>query len=335
MPKVIISGYYGFKNFGDELILKILTEHLKSVNADITVLSSDIEYTRNACQVNAIARFDIKNIINEIKHSDVVISGGGSLLQDATSLKSLIYYAFIIALGILFNKKTIIFAQGIGPLNSKSAQTIVKNLLKYCSYISVRDEKSHELLKNLEINSDLVCDPVYSLNILPKFEKGIVGIQLRDFKTVNYNLLQKLAMLITTKFSDKKIEIYSLQKSIDYEICKKFENILKNLSPDTQTEIIEENVLTRISQLEYMIGMRFHAILAAIKSGVKTCAVNYDIKVEKLAQEAQIPVISIDAHENMEKIYNNLQNIDVEKLLQFANSKRFDWTAFDKNLITY
>ena len=46
MIKVAISGYYGFKNFGDEAILSVLVNHLKTFeNADITVFSSDIEYT--------------------------------------------------------------------------------------------------------------------------------------------------------------------------------------------------------------------------------------------------------------------------------------------------
>ena len=131
MVKVAISGYYGFKNFGDEAILDVLVKHLKSLECnDITVFSSDIDYTAEKYNVNAVKRFNIKNVLKAIKSCDVLISGGGSLLQDVTSLKSLIYYASIIALGLLFNKKVIIFAQGIGPLKSCTAKIIVKNLLK-------------------------------------------------------------------------------------------------------------------------------------------------------------------------------------------------------------
>ena len=165
MVRAVISGYYGFKNFGDELILSVLIEHLKSVNVESVVLSSDIQFTKENNKVKAVDRFNIKNIVEEIKNSDVLISGGGSLLQDVTSFKSLVYYAFIIALGILFNKKVIIFAQGIGPLNNGLARFIVRKILKFCSYVSVRDEKSLELLKNWKIKVDLVCDPVYSLKI--------------------------------------------------------------------------------------------------------------------------------------------------------------------------
>lgn len=331
MAKIAISGYYGFKNFGDEAILSVLVNHLKSLqNTDITVFSSDVEYTENTYGVKAVKRFCLKNVLKTIKDCDVLVSGGGSLLQDVTSLKSLIYYAFIIAMGLFFNKKVVIFAQGIGPLNSNVAQNIVKNLLKYCSYVTVRDENSLKLLEKLGIKSELVCDPIYSLDIKSEPQNGVVGVQLRDFKTMNQELLQKLALLIVTKFSDKKIEIFSLQKTQDLGLCKRFEAIVKSFNPDICTEIVEDDIVNRLSRLEYLIGMRFHAVLVALKCGVRTCAINYDVKVEKIATDAKIPLISMDAHENLEEIYQKMQNLNRDELLRFANSKIFDWTKFDE-----
>ncbi len=332
MIKCVISGYYGFRNFGDEAILAVLVKHLKDINADVTVLSSDCEFTSRTYSVCSVKRFDIKNVINVIKSSDVLISGGGSLLQDATSIKSLIYYSFIIALGLFFNKKVIIFAQGIGPLYSFISKIIVKNVLKYCTLVTVRDEISLSLLKNWNINAKLVCDPVYSLGVKANNKQGIVGIQLRDFKTVNDNLLYKLALFVVDKFSDSKIEILSLQNSQDYDLSKKFENIILSINPDINVSVIEDNIIEHISSLEYLIAMRFHALLIAIKCGVKTCAVNYDVKVQKLAMSANIPIISMDAHENFEEIYDRLTKLNRNSLLNFAKKQKFDWSEFDNLL---
>lgn len=334
MVKVAISGYYGFKNFGDEAILGVLVNHLKQLkDVDITVFSSDVDYTSKTYSVNSVKRFDLKNVIKTIRNSDVLISGGGSLLQDVTSLKSVVYYSLIIALGLLFNKKVIIFAQGVGPLNKKVSQLIVSNLLKNCSLVTVRDEKSLALLRNWGINADLVCDPIYSLDVVQEFNEKALGVQLREFKTMNYNLLHKLALFIAEKFSDKKIEIFSLQESQDLELCKNFENILKTLNPEIKTEIVTDSIVNRISKLSYLIAMRFHAILVALKCGIKTCAINYDVKVEKLANEANIPLISMDAHENFETIYKKLENLNKDDLLKFSNSKVFNWTKFDELVI--
>lgn len=333
MAKISISGYYGYKNFGDEAILEVLVEHLKNIGCnDITVFSSDVEYTENKLNVNAVKRFDIPNVVKTIKNSDILISGGGSLLQDVTSLKSLIYYSAIIALGLLFNKTVIIFAQGIGPLNSSAAKFIVKNLLKYCTYVTVRDENSFKLLESFKVKSDLVCDPIYSLSVKDRNCDGSVGIQLREFKTMNYNLLQKLAMLVVNKFPNKKIKIFSLQKTQDYELSKKFESMLKSMNSDINTEIIEDNIIENISTLEYLFAMRFHAILVALKYGVKTCAINYDIKVEKIANDAKIPLISMDANENFEEIFEKIEQLNSDNIKQFANSKSFDWVKLDEFL---
>ena len=90
--KVCISGYYGFDNFGDETILKILTETLKLIIPDIeiTVFSSSPEKTAEELNVKSTYTFKIPQIIKEIYNTDTLISGGGSLLQDVTSIKSLI-----------------------------------------------------------------------------------------------------------------------------------------------------------------------------------------------------------------------------------------------------
>lgn len=105
-----------------------------------------------------------------------------------------------------------------------------------------------------------------------------------------------------------------------------------SINPEIKTKIVTDNIIDRISKLDFFIAMRFHAILVALKYGVKTCAINYDIKVEQLAKSANIPLISMDANENMEVIYKDLQNLKSELISKFANSKHFDWTHIDNLL---
>ena len=129
--RVVLSGYYGFKNFGDEEILSVLINKLQELKQMITVISSDPQYTKKQYKhIRSVYTFDIKNIIFLIAKSDILISGGGSLLQDTTSIKSLLYYLFIIFIALLFGKKVIIFAQGIGPITTPLGKFLTKILLK-------------------------------------------------------------------------------------------------------------------------------------------------------------------------------------------------------------
>ena len=161
--RFVLSGYFGFKNFGDEAILSVLVNKLQQYKHRITVISSDPKYTIGKFKhIRSVYTFKIPDIIGAIAKSDFLISGGGSLLQDATSLKSLIYYLFIIFIGLVLGKKVIIFAQGIGPIKTPIGQFLTKNLLKHCTYVSVRDKKSYELLNSWGIKTDLLCDPIFS-----------------------------------------------------------------------------------------------------------------------------------------------------------------------------
>ena len=119
--KVLISGYYGFYNIGDEAILKSIIEALRNEdpNIDIVVLSNDVEYTKNTYKVNAINRWKLNDIYKELLKCDGFISGGGSLFQDVTSSRSILYYTSIIWLAKFAKKPIFIYAQGIGPIDKK------------------------------------------------------------------------------------------------------------------------------------------------------------------------------------------------------------------------
>ena len=295
MTKYVVSGYIGFDNFGDEAIAHVLVDKLKTNGADkITLISSNPTKTSQMYNVNSVSML---KFFDAIKEADVLVSGGGSLLQDVTSFKSLLYYLGVIYFALLMGKKVEIFRQGIGPINSKVGQILTKFALKHASKISVRDKKSQELLKSWNIESELKQDPIFELELPKKNKKGIVGVQLRNYPTLSENFLNALADEVIKKFFDKKIELLSFQDSIDLDVCEKFARILykKGMS---NVEILKElsvkDVFEKISDLEILIGMRFHANVVAIKSGVKALAINYDIKVKKLAEEYNLPIIELN-----------------------------------------
>lgn len=335
--KILISGYYGFDNFGDETILSVLVEKLKNYDTEIRVLSKNPRKTQRTYGVFSTLYFCLCQVVFRTLKCDILISGGGSLLQDVTSMKSLLYYLWVINVALFFRKKVIIFAQGIGPINNKFGAMLTKKTLQKCTLVTVRDRKSRLLLHKWNIDADLVCDPLFDLT-LPKYKpQNKVGVQLRSFKTLKDELLDKLAKSINDNFADKEIEIYSFQDSLDLAVCKKFDEILKKINHEIKTTLIynqtSQEVLEKISQLEYMVAMRFHACLIAIKYGIKTLAVSYDIKVEKLAEEAEIPCVSMNANENYNEVFEQLKNVDGKKLIEYSNTKHFDWSKFEK-LIT-
>lgn len=327
MTKYVVSGYIGFDNFGDEAIAKALVDKISSGNFDseyelvskndekrsITLISSNPQKTASLYGVDSCEMLKFfKSLIN----SDVLISGGGSLLQDVTSKKSLFYYLGIIYLGIILRKKVIIFSQGIGPVNSKLGKFLTKLALKNCYKISVRDEKSLRLLNGWGINARLVKDPILEIDLPNKHQKGVVGIQLRRFPTVSDKFLNSLADEIVKRFSDKRIEIYSFQDSIDLSVCEDFKRLLNKkglVNVEVFAKLSINDVFDKISMLEYLVAMRFHANVVGIKAGVKTLAINYDIKVKKIAEEFNLPLIELTDYDFSEQ-FDNLIKQDMTQI---------------------
>ena len=339
MSKVVLSGYYGFDNFGDEAILQVLVSNLKNMDADITVLSHNPQKTSQIHDVKSVFMFNIFKVIKSIGQTDVLISGGGSLLQDVTSLRSLFYYLFIIFMSILFCKRVIIFAQGIGPINNKFARKFTINLLKKASLITVRDERSKNLLEQWGLEAQLVNDPVWGINLKTLRPKGKVGIQLREWKYMSDEFFLNLVKKVANEFEDNEICIYSLQDKQDKEICLRFENYLHMENPKVKTHVYcsmsVKELITNMRELEYLIAMRYHAIMIGVKYGIKTLAINYDPKVETLSKYAQIPCINFEEYEKIEDYIGRMKNLSIRNLLSQKRKKLFSFEIFEKEINKY
>ncbi len=312
--KIVISGYYGHGNFGDEAILKVTLSELKNTfdNPEIKVLSKIPD-------------------LKAIAECDLFISGGGSLLQDVTSIRSLLYYLGLLYFAIYLKKKTMIYAQGIGPVKTKPGKYLLKNILKKVDLITVRDEQSARLLKAMGINSEITADPVWAMDYYPlnrHRDKINVGIQLRKWPSLNKNKLKALAKSIESIFKshDVVINLISLQDKSDIAVLNSFKERLDGFEVNILSGLTTDEALDCLTGMDYLIAMRLHACLVATKYSVPFLAIAYDPKVKHLAKEASAPYVSVrDMNFNMlsnaikylinekDKVKANLHQVALEK----------------------
>lgn len=328
--KVALSGYYGFDNFGDETILQVLCQNLCG-KYDVTVFSKNPQKTAKRYGIKSVQSFSALDVLWTLSKTDILISGGGSLLQDSTSTKSLVYYLSVLFLAQIFKKKTIIFAQGIGPIKNKFLQKITQNILQKCDFITVRDEKSLFLLRGWGLAPVLVADPVWGVEVSAQNNGSSIGVQLRQWANLSDEFLIKLAAKIVEHFPTKKILLFSFQNSIDLPVCEKFKTFLIECNPLADVRIVQNDSLSQlvneIQSCEILFAMRFHAILLALKSKVTTVALNYDIKVQTLAQEVNIPVVDLNDNKKLESVFEELENIGQVKI-----EKNFNFNIFYENM---
>lgn len=319
MKKAVISGYYGFENFGDEISLQVIVNYLKDNGVNVTVLSSKPDLTAMENEVNSFYTFSIFDIVRQIFVSDVLISGGGSLLQDKTSQKSFYYYIFVLMVAKLLGKKIIIFSQGLAPLKSKLSEMVLSFVLKNVNYISLRDEESQNYAKGLGAKAKTFSDAVWALNKSSILRHNKLIVQLREWNKLTDEKISILAKLITEKYRSHKVEILSLQDDKDLEVCQKLHDELKNNSFDVQVlhGLSTKEIVEAIASARSLIAMRYHACLVGLKQGLNILALSYDEKVTNLAKEFNLPYVYVDEEPD-------LYEMELKKAIEKFEEVRID-----------
>ena len=299
--KILISGYYGFSNAGDEAMLTAIVTSLKQQDpqVELTVLSGHPEITARLHPVKAVHRFDVPGIIRAMAGTDLLLSGGGSLLQNVTSRLSLYYYLSIIGLAALMGKKIMLFAQGIGPIRGWFSRRLTRLVCRQADLITVRDDGSLDDLKSMGFASDSIhvtSDAVFSL---PEAGKKKVsgcwkkwgwilptggGLCLRHWKGEKRFIREfaRTADRLKEQFQ-AQIVFVPLQFPADGELSAQVAETMENRQ---DVFILDQKFSTQeyqdlISSFHLLIGMRLHALVFAAINDVPFMAISYDPKVDR------------------------------------------------------
>lgn len=301
--KIVISGYYGFDNIGDEAILYAIIQSLRKEHAevDITVLSNRPEITAQRYGVEAVNRWKLRDVMQAIKQSDGLISGGGSLMQDETSSKTIPYYAGIIKIAKWYKKPVFVYAQGMGPFNQKLSRFMVKSALKNTT-ITVRDNDSKQLLQRIGVkdNIDIVPDPVLGIDVVQQtsdwftsqqFTKPVVTVSVRDWPTTN-NYKRKLAEALS--FIGKQgyeIVFIPMHGSHDFTTSEEIARLMDCESKIAPHDASIHEKIALIHDSELLIGIRLHALIFAAVVNTPFLPLSYDPKIDSFAEICGQPLV--------------------------------------------
>lgn len=301
---VVLSGYYGFDNVGDEAILFSIINALKKweANIEITVLSNNPEVTKKTYGVQAVNRWKMKEVINAIKSSDGLISGGGSLLQDQTGIKSIPYYSGIMQIAKWHKKPVFVYAQGMGPINRSISKLIVKNTLNKVDKITVRDNDSKILLENIGIKKaiSIVPDPVIGLDGSKFVSKWLeensldhqyIAVSVRDWPS-NIDYKQKIATSLDLLVQNgEKILFVPMHGEHDAKTSRELAQMMKEQSIIAPANLSIEEKITIIGHSKLLLGMRLHSLIFSSIYYTPFIAISYDPKIDAFADIVGQPII--------------------------------------------
>jgi O-antigen biosynthesis protein len=331
MPKkIMIAGYYGFGNTGDEAILEAMIQDLYKQHPDltITVCSGNPTHTEEHFPVQAIPWSDVQKIKNEMVLCDLVILGGGGLFHDYWGFDAsavltskhigIAFYTSIALLAAMLEKPLMLYAVGIGPLYSEMGKFYVRAIAQQARVISVRDEDSKRQLVSLGVTSKpiyVTADPVYNLRptISESFseETGfngnpLLGVSLRNW---DYEIEPEYWERQVAEAIDEFLDLHADGRAVfvpfqdlgetlldDVRVSEHIRGMMKNAG---RTSIFKTSHSTSekaaiLAKCDLVMGMRLHALILAIAGNVPPVGLVYDPKVRNMMAQTGTERFAID-----------------------------------------
>lgn len=301
--RVLLSGYYGYGNLGDDALLEIIIARLRARfgSIGIEVLSATPEQTAAQLGVDAVDRWNRAAIREAIGRADVVLSGGGGLLQTATSIRSVLYYGSVLRGAVRARKMSMIFAQSIGPLDTLG-KFAVRYLCRGISRATVRDERSRALLQRLlpEVHVERTADPVFLYDPPAQSDLAAQGLdpQSGPYALVSVRKIpsSRDGVQLFARAVDRLSEAHGLRVAFlplggasDAEASTTIIRACKS-APMLLPEAPLDRAAAIIAGASVLVGMRLHAVILAARFAVPFLAVPYDPKVRALCDDLAYPL---------------------------------------------
>ncbi len=298
---VLISGYYGFGNVGDEAVLAGMLAGLRARLGDVPfiVLSANPEATTRAHAVEAVKRADPRAVLGAIRRARLFLSGGGSLIQDATSVRSALYYLGLLGTATALIPRTMVYAAGLGPLRRPILRRFARRVLERTDRVVVRDAASAALVRALGVLRAPVvaADPAVLLrptegSHLAEFltrvgaEAPIIGVVVRPWGDGGFVEPLTQALRRVARGRGAQVVVLPFHPAIDLPISRRVASAVGAVLFDTP--LPPPDMLGLIARMRVLVGVRFHALLFAAQVGVPPVGIAYDPKVEALFEDLDL-----------------------------------------------
>ncbi|WAS05980.1 polysaccharide pyruvyl transferase CsaB [Gloeomargaritales cyanobacterium VI4D9] len=296
--RVLISGYYGYGNGGDEALLVTLLQMLPP-GVEPVVLSAQPAVTERLYGVRTCDRWRWGDIGRELRRSQGFLWGGGSLIQDSTSWASPLYYLGLMLLAQGLGRQTVAWAQGIGPLRRRWVRGLAGYVFRRCTQVSVRDAPAAEQLQRWGRSGLLAPDPVWALpdqpypplSDLPAPRMAVIVRPHRWLTPVWRETMTK-ALQQFQQATGVWVVLLPFQPATDMALATELQQAL-----GAQTTILQPEHPAQLKGvmrgIELVVTMRYHGLVMGAAAGCRCFSLSYDPKVRQLQQELGMPGLDL------------------------------------------
>ncbi|MCX7801167.1 MAG: polysaccharide pyruvyl transferase CsaB [Fimbriimonadales bacterium] len=304
MARLLFAGYLGCGNLGDDAVLLGLVHGLGSEAHSFTVMSGAPDETYRLHGFPSVPRRNRSAWRKAMEQCDAVVFPGGSIFQDATSLRSVYYYATIVSDAKRAGKPVALVGQGVGPLSRFLGKRWAAAAFERADAIVVRDPASAQTLqaigvrKNVRIGADpafLLPEPAAPEEAFSVGSMRAVGLAPRPLGKGS-GVEQTFGELARSLFGAGLMPVLiEMDRQLDGPLLEAIAKRQGGRMPDLRRMGSPIAVQQRLKRMEALVAVRLHAGILAATVGVPAVMVDYDPKVAAFAKAADLPLVPATA----------------------------------------
>jgi polysaccharide pyruvyl transferase CsaB len=329
--KIFIAGYYGFRNVGDEAVLSAMISSMRSLDPDLlfVVTSEEPEETEREHGVSCVRWDDYQAVVTSIMKSDLVLLGGGGLLNSYLEYDPSLFLVpghrlfsvFIFGVPVLaraLGKPCMIYSVGASTIEPAEAREHVRFAVDCCSEVTVRTKRSLEVLRQLGCQGQISVtgDAAFCLSneeiditdyVGRNVARPLVGVSIRDWeiRSDQDRTEEAVAEALTTFTSRNGGTCVFLPFDTGMSAGElsaddlAIDRVIKRAGPGLNHVALKGYhkpgvVSAIISKCDLVMGMRLHSVILSIKNGIPFAALQYDPKVTGMLRDSGMTGYGLD-----------------------------------------
>lgn len=317
--RVLLSGYYGYGNVGDDALLEALARTLTAAGTEtVAVPAGDPKALPPLPGLLPLARYDWRVMRAFLQDDGVLVSGGGGLLQDATSARSLGYYLAVVALAQRLGRPYVIGWQSLGPLRRRLSRIAARRCLQGAAAVVVRDQRSAETARDLGYRGDVLVSrdlgfllPPPDADLVREVEARLpprprLGICLRPTPA------SRVAEAIRAWWPQRPPGWSVVWIACQQRDHAMHQQLVEQLGSDGAVATLPPAGVgatqAAVASCDLLLAERLHALIFAILAGVPAVAIDYDPKVAGLAADFGLPIAGTDRELSAAQVAATLQS---------------------------
>ena len=312
---VLLCGAYGLDNAGDDAVLRAISASLREYDSSLSIsaLARHAKKTARRFSLPCLSPWQPLRLWLHLRRTKLFICGGGSLLQNVTSRRSLYYYLWVLRLAKKAGCAVMLYGAGMGPLRGERDRAATAEVLNTCvDAITVRDTDSLSFLQQLGVTAPparLAADPALRPANSPRSREKTIAFCLRSWPG-----FEKKAACFAAAARYAR-ERYRLQpefvllgegdRAAARAVCDKLDFPCRTVWGEVP-----------VRRAELVISMRLHGAIFAFGEGIPCAGIAYDPKVNSFCREAGLPceALSNVTETSLRRLLDEAATLDTEQL---------------------